>query len=93
VNVIGVGGAVGGLTHGITHGARAVGGGLKGLVSQTGRMFEDVSTHSDTGGKTNGQRAPVAPAQRAAPVGTASKVLGDMKNVFGSLNAFGPTKK
>ena len=57
-------------------------------------MFEDVSTHSQSGVEDNHHNP--HPRPHAPPHGimggsaiNATKALGDMKNAFGSLNVFG----
>ena len=91
--------AAGEISHGITHGVKAVGGGFKDLI--TGKMFEDVSTHSQRSKEDDNHSytPPVHQPQNNGGRGSsasqaASKALGamgDVKNAFGSFNLFGPS--
>jgi hypothetical protein len=98
INVVGVGavgrgakGAVGEITQGLKKGAKEMGGGFKGLIS--GKLFEDGSSHSHKSDEVShgvhsngGGGHPHHPT--AGGSNTASKALGDMKNVFKSFNVF-----
>lgn len=79
-----------GVNNNIVRGTSVLTGGIKDLF--TGKMFEDVSTHSQTRDEDNHHH----PHPHMGPHGvmggsaaTATKALGDMKNAFGSLNVFG----
>ena len=98
INVVGVGAvgrgtkvAVGEIRHGVSQGASAVKGGMKDFF--TGKMFEDVSTHSqsrdDGDNHTHNHGSQHAPHSQSSNSNSATKALGDMKSAFGSLNVFG----
>lgn len=90
INIIKTGG--GHVNTTIATGTGIIKGGIKDLFN--GKMFEDVSTHSQSGVEDNHHNP--HPHPHAPPHGimggsaiNATKALGDMKNAFGSLNVFG----
>ena len=105
LNVVGVGAvgigaksAAGEISNGISHGAKAVGGGIKDLI--TGKLFEDISTHSkDEDSHTFTPTTPPVAVKSSGGVHNAtkgatqaaSKTMGEVKSAFGSLNIFGPS--